>query len=688
MAACVVLQGRLNAVPVGVTGERTISLTLSFNGSLRELALPSLVRLERLDVSHCALSSLPALADVAPRLAVVNVSHNPLASLSGLDGCAALRELWAHDCLFRDAPAIGATLGALSALRIAIMHGCAAAAVATDARWLIAAVPQLETFSLTSRRIERVSDEQRKEAAKWFNEVGIRFNQDARRVARSGAASPPPARLGDHDDEAALDLPARTAVNNPRSRSVPSRVVKPLPRARVAGVRRAPAPSVSSLPIEQVSNDAGVNKSGGSDSALDIGEPALLSGESAIAAASSSRSRISMLLASLTGALPDLNERAAAVGLGHGTGCGSGVSAVRSKGAAAAHRRITPHSSPARARAMSASDAVDDGTQQLLPPASFVRRSKVASFDTEGKSCEWDSVDAESRAAIRGDLEGALELRWPSGAVAVRVEASGSVGQSIRLRSTACAREGSGRLSLVWGLKGSGFVMGLSGVTLLSTADDGSGFHTDATGKIILRRWGTNGVVTYAADGYRDGEAVLVPCGRGGSPSKKKASSSPMRARSNSLRPPAPYAPAPTPAATGGAISRAMAATLEANDAATSVIARAMALIASHSSVPRMDAAIPTNPRAAAASDESVIARAIARTLGMTPPPPETDYSPAAIFSALGCGYALGQHLGICLLFQTDTAGPCLTLFYAVRGIWVSVTLAAEEIGGSFSEPV
>ena len=52
----------------------------------------------RLDLSHNRLSgSPPPLGAAAPRLEVLNVSFNELASLSLVGGCHALRELWAND---------------------------------------------------------------------------------------------------------------------------------------------------------------------------------------------------------------------------------------------------------------------------------------------------------------------------------------------------------------------------------------------------------------------------------------------------------------------------------------------------------------------------------------------------------------------------------------------------------------
>ncbi len=664
--ACVVLQGRsLDAVPYGVTGPATISLTLSFNRSLRGLSgLPMLLPLlERLDVSHCAITALPALANVAPRLAVVNVSHNPLTTLSSLDGCTALRELWAHDCMFRDAPSIGSTLGGLNSLKIAMLHGCplTTITIAKDSRWLIASAPQLETFSLTTRKIEKINDTDRKEALQWYSAFGIRFNQEARRAARNGNGG---SAMGEREDELLLMTPptpssggvTTTIVSPRRSLSVPSRVVKQLPRSRTVVV----ASGSQEPPIETTEK---------------VSE--LISGEAAIAAANSARSRISLMLASLNETLPDLNDRATAVGL-LSTGRGSGVSAVRSKGTGVVRRSTTTsttstsHTSPTRSRTLSADDSTLLALTPPPPPPliSYVQRSYVTSFGTDGETWSWDIVDDETRSIVHGDVEGALCLKWPSGAVAVRVESGGSVGQSLRLRTTANAREGSGKLSIVWGLKGSGFIMGLSGATLLSTSEDGSGFHTDASGKIILRRWGANGRVSYTADGYRDGEGAVPP---GGSPAKKKII--------RSTRPPLPADPPPTTSGNGGAIAQAMAATLEANNLAMNVMARAVALLASHTGAkPRMDTAIPTNPRIAAECDEGMIARAIALSIGLTPPAADLEYTPVALFSALGAGFQLGQHLGVSLVFQTDTSGPTLNIFYAVRGARVAICLTAESL--------
>ena len=658
MAACVVLQGRsLDAVPHGVCGPATISLTLSFNRNLRGLVgLPILPFLERLDVSHCAITALPALANIAPRLAVLNLSHNPLSTLSSLDGCTALRELWAHDCsLLRDAPSIGSTLGGLNSLRIAMLHGCPVTTISKDSRWLIAFAPQLETFSLTTRKIEKINEIDRKEAAQWYSEFGIRFNQEARRVSRSGISGGGSAVV-ERDDEVTPSSSSTIAPLPPlpRSLSVPSRVVKPLPRARIIVASGSRALNIEEPPIETTEK---------------VSE--LLSGEAAIAAANSARSRISMMLASMTETLPDLNDRATAVGL-LGGGRGSGVSAVRStKGTGVVRRSVLSHTSPTRSRTLSADDSTLLLTPSSSPLISYIQRSCVTSFSNDGETC---AVDDETRAVVRGDVEGALELRWPSGAAAVRIESGSSVGQSLRLRTTANAREGNGKLSIVWGLKGNGFIMGLSGVTLLSTSDDGSGFHTDASGKVILRRWGANGRVTYVADGYRDGEGALP---LGGSLAKKKIS--------RSTRPPLPIDPPATTSGGsggggGGAIAQAMAATLEANNLAMNVMARAAALLASHTTAkPRMDNAIPTNPRVAAASDEGMIARAIALSIGLMPPSADLEYTPVALFSALGVGFPLGQHLGTSLVFQSDTTGPILNIFYAVRGARIAICLAAER---------
>lgn len=651
MSAAVVLSGRLlDSVPEGSVGVETISLCLSFNGSLRVLSLPKLSQLERLDVSRCALSSLPNLGNIAPRLSQLNVAHNPLLFLTGLQGCTALRELWAHDCSFRDAPALGALLGGLGAMRIAILYACPAAAVTSDSRWLIAAVPQLEKFALCSPRIEVVTDDLRRDASKWFNEAGIRFNQDARRVARSSAPDVPAsstsassdsnARDSDRIDEA-LIIPARSV-------SVPSRVGKPPPRARK--IDRDTGYTVMSKAVDR-------------HALADSSDASRMDGDAAMAAASSARARLSLMLANIADTLPDLSERAEAVGMGHGRG--SGAAAVRAKGVAANHRKA-PKSPTSQNSSLPIVEA-GNSPKPTLPATTtqrYVRKSRLAAFGDSGEIVPWESVGADHRANLLGADGGPLELRWPSGAVAVRVEPDQDAGDGVRLRATAYARENSSRLSVVWGVKGNGFIMGLSGATLLSTGEDGAGFHADAAGKVILRRWGPKNVVNFVSSSYRDGAA------RAASPEKKKAASPPQ------ARPQPPVKPQ---AGGDGVISRAMAASLEANDHAAAIMARAAALIAAHSSAPPpMNASIPKHPRAAAASDEMAIESAIARTLGLSAPPQDRPHIPASLNSEHGAGFLIGQHLGVVLVFPRGGTDAELQILYAVRNVRIIVILATS----------
>jgi hypothetical protein len=655
MSAAVVLSGRLlDSVPEGAVGAATISLCLSFNGSLRVLSLPKLSQLERLDVSRCALSSLPNLGNIAPRLSQLNVAHNPLLFLTGLQGCNALRELWAHDCSFRDAPALGTLLGGLGALRIAILYACPAAAVTSDSRWLVAAVPQLEKFALCSPRIEVVTDDLRRDASKWFNEAGIRFNQDARRIARSSgpdvttsgsASGDSKARDSDRIDEA-LIIPARSV-------SVPCRVVKPLPRARKKNDRDT----------EYTGMPRAVDHRAPADSS----DASRMDGDSAMAAASSARARLSMMLANIADTLPDLSERAEAVGMGRGRG--SGAAAVRAKGVAATYRKA-PKSPTSQSSSLPATQptAEADNAPKSTPPAPptqhFVRKSRLAAFGASGEIVPWESVGADHRANLLGVDGGPIELRWPSGAVAVRVEPDQDARDGVRLRTTAYARENSSRLSVVWSSKGNGFIMGLSGATLLSTGEDGAGFHADAAGKVILRRWGPKNVVNFVSGSYRDGAGPAA---------------SPQRVSPPRARPQPPMKSGGPQVGGDGVISRAMAASLEANDHAAAIMARAAALIAAHSSAPPpMDASIPTNPRAAAASDEMAIESAIAHTLGLSEPTQDRPHIPTSLNSEHGAGFIIGQHLGVVLVFPRGGADAELHILYAVRNVRIIIILATS----------
>lgn len=135
-----------------------------------------------------------------------------------------------------------------------------------------------------------------------------------------------------------------------------------------------------------------------------------------------------------------------------------------------------------------------------------------------------------------------------------------------------------------------------------------------------------------------------------------------------------------------------MAATEAANLAAVDVMARVRALLSKHTDAPPpMDASIPENPRAAAASDGASIAAAISRVLCVDTA--ELDAfaigeTPGSFFSRLGVGFRLGAHLGVALCLREAPGDPLneLHIFFAVRGARVHVSLPAEEFTGGATE--
>lgn len=128
-----------------------------------------------------------------------------------------------------------------------------------------------------------------------------------------------------------------------------------------------------------------------------------------------------------------------------------------------------------------------------------------------------------------------------------------------------------------------------------------------------------------------------------------------------------------------------MAATEAANLEAVDVMARVRALLDRHTEAPPpMDASIPVNPRAAAASDEKSIAAAISRVLCIDTSQLDAfaiGETPGSFYSRLGVGFRLGAHLGVALRLRAAPGEPLneLHIFFAVRGARVHVSLPAEE---------
>ena len=143
--------------------KRLRHLTLDGNDAIRLDGLSLLSRLEVLRLRNCGIRALPAACFRSLRqLTRVDVEENHITSLSALDQCLALEEIYAAHNEFSDVSDVAA-LASLPRLKLLTLYGNALGHAKLYQRYIVFKLPRLLVLDA-----EYVSDAQRAEAMKTY----------------------------------------------------------------------------------------------------------------------------------------------------------------------------------------------------------------------------------------------------------------------------------------------------------------------------------------------------------------------------------------------------------------------------------------------------------------------------------------------------------------------------------------